>query len=745
MNVKVPTDLDLCAQEPIRIPGGIQPHGALIVLEAGLGTILQASANASGFLGFEAKAGAPLPSGALKTALAALKGDAAGDPFLRPIDIGEKCLLVSAHGAPQGVIVEFEETDPDILASNPYPRMQRFVDRIENSQEMDSVLREAAAEVRDLTGFNRAMIYRFDDEWNGTVIAEDGDGVLPSYLDLRFPASDIPAQARELYRLNRLRLIPSSSYDPVPIEPAFSPMDGQPLDLSDAALRSVSPIHLEYMRNMGTGASMSISIVIDGQLWGLISCHNQAPMVVDARIRAACEFLGRIVGHQIAFHERRLETTDRLALKRVETELVSHLARTPVFQEGLVERSRQWLKLTNANGAAVIIEGMVLTSGQVPDTDRVKELANWLHRQKVERLFATRTLGAEWAPGKAIADVASGVIAVPISQRHASFIIWFRPEVVHTVKWGGAPAKTHDERSMRISPRSSFEIWKEQVRGRAVPWSSAELHSAEDFRQSVVDLVLQRAEERAEMTEELQRSNKELEAFSYSISHDLRAPFRHIAGYAQLLKDEEPSLKDLSQHYLEGIAQAAVTAGQLVDDLLQFSQLGRTSLKMSRIDMNKVVEEVQRGLSHVTDERTIEWKVDADLPIAWGDPSLVRQAVFNLVDNALKYSRDSDPSVIAISGARNGDGSTRYTVADNGVGFDMAYVGKLFQVFQRLHHSDEFDGTGIGLALTKRIIDRHGGSIGAEGTLGKGARFTIDLPDRRGKNERGKLETDPAG
>ncbi|MCO6388456.1 ATP-binding protein [Aliihoeflea sp. 40Bstr573] len=745
MNVKVSTDLDLCAQEPIRIPGGIQPHGALIVLDADLGTILQASANAPDFLGFEAKAGARIDAGPLADALAALKQNAPGDPFLKPIEIGEKCLLVSAHGTSQGVIVEFEETDPEIVSANPYPRMQRFVDRIESSKDIANVLAEAAGEVRALTGFNRVMIYRFDADWNGTVIAEDGDGVLPSYLDLRFPATDIPAQARELYKLNRLRLIPSSSYDPVPIEPVNSPVDGEPLDLSDAALRSVSPIHLEYMRNMGTGASMSISLIIDGALWGLISCHNRDPKEVDARIRAACEFLGRIVGHQIAFHERRTETSDRLALKRVETELVSHLARTPVFQEGLVARSKQWLKLTNAEGAAVVTEGVLLTAGQVPSTARIKELARWLHQSNVDRIFVTRELGQEWTPGRDIADVASGVLAVPISQRHASFIIWFRPELKHTVKWGGEPAKNVDERTMRISPRTSFEIWKETVRGRSVPWSSAELHSAEDFRQSVVDLVLQRAEERAELTEELQRSNKELEAFSYSISHDLRAPFRHIAGYAQLLKDEEPELKELSRHYIEGISQAAVTAGQLVDDLLQFSQLGRTGLKMSRVDMNKVVEEIQRGLSHETERRRVEWKVDKDLPVAWGDPSLMRQAMFNLVENAVKYSRDSDPSVITITGGRDADGSTRYSVADNGVGFDMSYVGKLFQVFQRLHHSDEFDGTGIGLALTKRIIDRHGGSISAEGTLGKGAMFTIELPDRKGENERGKLETDPAG
>jgi chemotaxis family two-component system sensor kinase Cph1 len=322
------------------------------------------------------------------------------------------------------------------------------------------------------------------------------------------------------------------------------------------------------------------------------------------------------------------------------------------------------------------------------------------------------------------------LVAVPISTLHPSFIMWFRPEVIHTVNWGGDPKKpTVSEIDMRIHPRKSFETWKENVRDQSAPWSVAEVQSAAEFRNAVVNFVLKRAEERAELTEELQRSNKELESFSYSISHDLRAPFRHILGYAQLLGEEEDGLKAISRHYLTGISNAALSAGQLVDDLLRFSQLGRASLNMSSIDMQKVAGEVQRSFENATDERRIEWRIGA-LPVGYGDAPLVRQAIYNLADNAVKYTRDRDPAIIEIEGRDEGD-RTVYTVRDNGVGFDMAYGGKLFQVFQRLHHIEDFEGTGIGLALTKRIIDRHGGSISADGKLNEGASFSFTLPKPR--------------
>lgn len=733
--------VDHCAREPIRIPGAIQPHGALAVLRDDDLAIVQASANLDAQLGWQL-GGKTMPVLESLGAEAALLAQAVrrwrqGEDALYSghHSFGGREFEVSAHSVAQGVILEFERPAgrSDDRDANFYPLMRRFLDSTEGLASVAELCQQAARQFQELTGFSRVMVYRFDADWNGTVIAEHGDGALPSYLDLRFPASDIPAQARELYRLSRLRLIPTTSYQPVPLEPPLCPIDGAPLDLSQAVLRSVSPVHLEYMRNMGTAASMSASLLVDGKLWGLVACHHPSERHVDPHRRAACDFLARIVAQQIGARERTAETDERLRLKRIETELVAHLARAKSFQAGLVELAPQWLAVTDSAGAAVISDGIALTAGETPSIDAILELASWIHGRRPDQVYDTDCLSDEWPAGETIADVASGILAVPISRLHPSFIIWFRPEVVRTVTWGGdpGPAKQIDAAG-RLHPRLSFESWKQTVRLRAQPWRRAEILSAGDFRGAVIDFVLQHAEERAQLTEELQRTNKELEAFSYSISHDLRAPFRHIVGYAQLLGEEEADLKQVSRHYLESIARAALSAGELVDDLLRFSQLGRATLRMSRIDMRKIADEIRQSVAADMQGRPVSWEI-GQMPPCWGDATLVRQALFNLVDNAVKYSSQQELGRVRISGVERAD-DVLYSVEDNGVGFDMAYVGKLFQVFQRLHRVEEFEGSGIGLALTKRIIDRHGGTIEARGAIGSGAKFSFSLP-KTGKEE----------
>lgn len=732
----ISADLDQCAAEPIRIPGSIQPHGALLVLEPGGWRILQASANCAETLGFAFDPAAAQQFDDLPFADAALKAELAlwrdgDDPlYLRTIPFGGAPKQLLCHRTNQGVILEIEDApvSEDQTLEALYPRLRWFLDRIEPASDMAELGRLAAQQIRELTGFDRVLIYQFDREWNGTVIAEDGNGVLPSYFDLRFPASDIPAQARELYRLNRLRLIPDAGYEPVPLVPPFSPVDGAPLDLGQSALRSVSPVHLEYMRNMGTWASMSISILIDGALWGLISCHNQAPRRANAQIRAACDMLAQILALQIGANQRLAEASERIELKRIEGELVAHLSHEQDFIAGLAGHTDAWLRLTGAAGAAVVSNGEIVVAGETPAETDLTDLVGWLDGQGFDDLFATDVLADHWPRAAQLQAVASGLLAISISELHSSYVLWFRPEVIRTVKWSGDPSKGVAADG-RISPRQSFEAWKQQVDRHSVPWRAAEIATARDFRTSIVNVILRRAEERAAMTGELERSNKELEAFSYSVSHDLRAPFRHIAGYAKLLAERETGLGEKSRHYLNSIVDAALSAGRLVDDLLRFSHLGRTSLSNTRVDMAKLADEVVRSLAPEIGDRAIEWNIGR-LPPAWGDPSMIRQALFNLVGNAVKYSRTRRPALIRIEG-RTLDAATEYSISDNGVGFDMAYAGKLFGVFQRLHRVEEFEGTGIGLALVRRIIERHGGHIAADGALDRGATFTFTLPKRK--------------
>lgn len=725
-------DLSTCAREPIHIPGSIQPYGMLLVLDE-RGCVQQAAVApqcgvvASELLG---RAAASILEGLQ------LPFPARPEPtFSGTAKVAGTLYNVVAHDSAGLTIAELEiaiEDEPGSFEEL-YPTVRSFLASIGQANDVVAVGALAAREVRRLTGFDRTMIYRFDEDWNDTVVAEDGNGQLPSYLDLRFPASDIPPQARELYRRNKLRLIADADYTPVPLEPPCDPASGNPVDLSLAMLRSVSPVHVEYMRNMETWASMSVSLIVDGRLWGLISCHNRTPRRVPYHVRTACEFLGEILSLQIGAREHASDAQARVERRKVHARLLARVAGEPDFVRALADNHDELLGLTGASGAAILFDGQCLLVGDCPKEEGVRALVDWLEDQPDgEDLFQTDRLGDLEADFEELADVASGLLAISISQVQAAYILWFRPEVIRTVRWGGDPRKPAEtEADERISPRKSFEAWRQTVRGQSTPWAAVDREMALELRTSVIDIVLRKAEELAAINNQLVRSNKELEAFSYSISHDLRAPFRHIVGYSELLLGSAADrLDERDKRYVATIVDSARSAGQLVDSLLNFSQLGRASLGHGNVDMNLLVADARSRLGLEIGTRNIEWRV-AELPTVRGDLAMLQQVVHNLLSNAVKFTRDRNKAVISVEHSRDNDEEI-FTIRDNGCGFDMTYAGKLFGVFQRLHHMDEFEGTGIGLANVRRVVERHGGRTWAEGKPGEGAAFFFTLPVQDG-------------
>jgi light-regulated signal transduction histidine kinase (bacteriophytochrome) len=732
-------DLAACEQEPIHIPGAIQPHGALLVLDPESLAVVQASANAPDLLAAEARAGVALhaalgddPAG-LETALRSWR--AGGEPgFRRHVRLRGRAFWVAAHDSPGGVLLEFEPAGGDARSLEAhFSPLRSYGEALQAARDLDGLCALAARQVRALSGFDRALVYRFDPAWNGHVIGEDRNEVLPSYLGLRWPASDIPRQARELYRLNRLRLIAAADYTPSPVLPAVNPLTGGPLDLSLAGLRSVSPVHLEYMRNMGTGASMSVSIVVDGELWGLVSCHNRAPRTVALPEREACEFAVQMFAMQVSARSHAAQLAERETLDRVQGRLLARMTEAADFVDGLAGASDDLLAHARATGAVIISGGRSRAFGVTPEPEQVERIVRWLDGRGRPAVVAVDSLAQDLPEAEAWADRAAGLLAVSISELHASYVLWFRPEQVRTVAWGGDPRKPVAH-SGRIHPRQSFEAWKQVVRLRAEPWTAAEVAAARQLREAIVGIVMRAAEELAEVTEELRRMNRELESFSYSISHDLRAPFRHIVGYSELLRERD-ALDATARHYIESIVASAIGAGRLVDDLLNFSHLGRTGLSRGRVNMNKMMAEVRASLALESEGREIDWRV-GDLPEAWGDQAMIRQALLNLVGNAVKYTRPRTRAEITVGGDKTPQ-QTVFWVTDNGVGFDMAYAEKMFGVFQRLQRAEDFEGTGIGLALVQRIVERHKGRVWAEGAPDRGATFWFALPNEKAERNRG--------
>ncbi|MCY0386231.1 ATP-binding protein [Robbsia sp. Bb-Pol-6] len=742
-----------CAKEPIHIPGGIQPHGYLVSLTCA-GTVAQVSANLPEWSGMPAEAllGGPLLMAIGATAahwVAACTGQLReGETRLLgtvPVPASARLPVPDADGSIWSVImhrhagiviVELERArGGDDGLETIYPTVRAFLHDVQRTPSIVELGRLAAARIAGVTGFGRTLVYRFDHDGHGQVFAEFLEDGYASYLGQRFPASDIPAQARDLYRRNRIRLIADVDYAAVPLVPVHHPQTGAPTDLTLSSLRSVSPIHLQYMRNMGTAASMSMSIIVGDRLWGLISCHHANPRTPAFDARTACEQVAQILSLQIEASEAQSEATYRLDLRRTLGALLARMANTENFVDALASDAADLLGFTASAGAAIVFEGRITAVGSVPAEDEVWRLVDWLGAKAQDVVHSDAApaccpwLGAHAGHAAGYA----GFLAVSISKTFRNYVIWFRPEVIQTIEWAGDPRTKLASLADSLSPRESFDTWTDTVRDRSLPWRAAEVEIAREFRTALLGIVLRRAEELAQLTMALGRANRELEDFSYTVSHDLRAPLRHIHSFASLLQETDgETLSARSRDYVRRIVESADFGGRLVDDLLAFAQLGRAALAVSAVDMNALVRSIVQG--EMTGQgAAVDWRVGA-LPTVHGDPAFLRMVMQNLIENALKFSAKRSAPCIEIGCLQEpepGPGAGHHVlfVKDNGVGFDMRYIDKLFRVFQRLHGQEEFAGTGIGLANVKRIVERHGGQVRAESQPDRGATFFVSLPD----------------
>ena len=575
------------------------------------------------------------------------------------------------------------------------------------------------------------MLYQFDSNWHGRVIAEDidpGSGY-ESYQHHHFPASDIPRQARELYRLNRTRLIANTGYTPCAIEPRLNPVTGRPLDLTYSTLRSVSPIHVEYLRNMEVGASMSVSIMMGGELWGLIACHHRTPHLVPYDIRLECDHLAQVFALKLSARLLADETEYRLQLVKIHNSVLASMAEHEQVVDGLLRCESDILKLGAATGVAVWMSGSLHLLGKTPNEDQVKQLIAWLDQSGAGDVFQTDSLSETYPEASAFKRHASGLLAVAMPRFRTNCLLWFRPEIIQTINWAGDPeARTAAPGDARVHPRKSFETWKQVVHRKSLPWRNEEVAAGASLSDSIVRVVLRKAEELSRVNTELRQINKELEAFSYSVSHDLRAPFRHIAGFSDLLKRRAGGqLDQTSLRYVDTIADAAKYAGTLVDALLQFSRMSRRALTLHPMDLTALFRDISLEVTQLEAvDRKVEWHIDP-LPQVIADIAMMRLVVRNLLSNAVKFTRPRPVAQVNVGVVQDPDEHVIF-VRDNGVGFDMTYIDKLFGVFQRFHTVEEFDGTGIGLANVKRIVERHGGRVWADAVLDEGATFYFALP-----------------
>jgi chemotaxis family two-component system sensor kinase Cph1 len=507
-----PVDLDNCAAEPIHVPGAIQPHGTLFAVDPASWVIEVVSANVESWWGVTSDdaIGRPLAS-VIGDERATVIVDALRNDYLQRADElalpGEVPLVAAAHHADDRIVVEIETDGPAPQAAQ---LVRESAVALQLQSSVVGVLEEAARAVRAVTGFDRVMVYRFDAEWNGEVVAEERRDDLNSFRGLHYPASDIPAQARELYRRNWLRLIPDIGYAPVPLVPASAFDAARPLDLSGSMLRSVSPIHVEYLSNMGVTASMSVSIIVDGNLWGLIACHHYAGTHLPVLgLRNAAAYLGQLVSLRVAETEARFQAAQAVELNSYADHAAEGVeADAADIAAHLADREADVLKLAGATGAVVKVNDDLITLGVTPSVAVLQELLRcWPENELV---FETDDLSSLCPPATDHLDTAAGLLAVPLTSDRREYVLWFREEIVRSVDWGGDPhnAKLYEGEGddVRLSPRKSFDLWREVVRGRAQPWSPTERLAAERFARRIARALTKHERDAMAVANDLQRA-----------------------------------------------------------------------------------------------------------------------------------------------------------------------------------------------------------------------------------------------
>ncbi|MBF2025266.1 MAG: GAF domain-containing protein [Oscillatoriales cyanobacterium C42_A2020_001] len=730
-------------QPPIHVLTQIQPHGVLLVLQEPELTILQVSRNSSTALGISADQ------------LLGRSLDAILDPFqldrlqvglaynnldlINPSKIwvrrkGDDYQVFDAvfhRSADNFLVLELEPalTQENIPFLSFYHLARASINQLETTSSLRDFCHIIVQEVRNVTGFDRVMLYKFDDDGHGEVLAEEKLDEMESYLGLHFPESDIPQPARKMFVSNWIRVIPDAHAEPVDLLPATNPVTHQPVDLTLSILRSPFSCHMEYLHNMGVGSSLTISLMKDQKLWGLIACHHRTPKYVPYELRKACEFLGRVIFAEISTREEAADYSYRTMLTRVQSALIEQMSEADNFIDGLIQHEPNLLDLTEATGAAVCLNGKWTMLGRTPTEEELNYLLQWLAKTVEDDVFYTDSLPLVYSDAQRYKEVASGLLAIPISKR--SYVLWFRPEVIQTVNWGGDPNHAYElkqsDNQARLCPRKSFSLWKETVRLKSLPWKPVEVQASLELRKAIVNIVLRQAEELALLAQDLERSNAELRKFAYVASHDLQEPLNQVANYVQLLEMRyHDRLDQDASEFIDFAVEGVSLMQTLIDDVLAYSKVDLKGIEWELTEVERALNQALNNLRGRIAETEAVITYDS-MPTIVSDGTQLMQLFQNLIGNAIKFQKKDEPPHIHI-GVQRQDDAWLFSVQDNGIGIAPQYRDRIFVIFQRLHTRDEYPGSGMGLAICKKIAECHRGRIWVESEPGNGATFYFTIP-----------------
>lgn len=719
----VPVDLSNCDREPIHIPGSIQPHGALLAFHRD-GILAIHSDNASDLLGLLPGIGEALDQRHLNPQVRealqhALDSDDRHDDLFN-IDLGTGTFDVIFSLSGNLLVVEFEQYRNTTVSLEAFPALaQRAIERIQRQQATQELINVVVKEIHSLTGFDRVMAYRFLPDDSGEVIAERKRNDLESFVGQRYPGGDIPAQARRLYVLNPLRLIADVAYKPVPLFPKNNPLTQAPLDLSRSVLRSVSPIHIEYLTNMGVAASMSISIVVNGKLWGMIACHHTSPYLVPRAVRMSCQLLSQIVSVLVerTLWQEHVQAIEHSATTRIK--ITERMMQAGDILHALAEQEPNFIDLMACQGGVATIDGRTENFGKAPEPATITALIQWLEANQVADIFATDSILRD-APALIEKGLnASGVLAARFHRERKGYIFWFRGEQIENVRWGGNPEKIYTTGPLgdRLTPRGSFAEWKQEVKDKSSSWLASEIEIAGQFRTGLQEIALSKST----------MSERARDTLFATLGHDLRDPLQAIMMAAQMLElqdDSNPTKSSLSKR----IVNSGGRMKRLIAEVLDVSRIqsgqGLNVIPVET-DIHALLHDLRREVMTAHPGLQIDLECDS-AGIALIDPDRLSQIITNLLSNARHHGDREKPIDVHASST---DEMLTISVSNHGAEIDPTVLPNLFNPFKPTSHNNQRhpQGLGLGLYIVSEIVKGHQGNIDASYADGK-ITFTMSFP-----------------
>ncbi|EOR93418.1 Phytochrome, two-component sensor histidine kinase [Arcticibacter svalbardensis MN12-7] len=734
-------NLTNCDIEPIHILGQIQSHGFLVAVNSETHIITYISENIHVYIRDEGKnyLGKSLSELEEKLNLDTLESELtisqlitvrnyangleAINPFLLKLNSQPYFMIVTSSG--DNKILEFEPAAADVNI-DVQQTIGRSISEILSVKKLDAMLQKAATEIKRIIGYGRIMVYKFGEDGHGEVVAEAKEDFLAPFMGLHYPASDIPKQARELYKINLTRII--ADVNSINSAIITDKLKNIPLDLTHSCLRAVSPIHIQYLKNMGVESSFSISLLAHGELWGLIACHNYSPKFINYKARDAAKLLGQILSSALEYRQGEEDSEKFTYLNQGVNQLIEHLEKETNINEALFRDNISIKDINSATGAVLVFENKITRIGDTPNEEQIEEIVEWLKINMSDSVYYTHRFPQIFSASKIYSQIGSGILACMLSRELGEFIIWFKPEQIQTLTWAGNPEKPVEQSEnglLTLSPRKSFDGWTDIVKNTSEKWNRAEIAAVVNLREHVIYVITRKANEIRLLNEKLKHAYEELDTFSFTVSHDLRTPLSSIKTYSELLITNNKSLDDNARKVLDRIKVCADRMDLLIKEILKYSMIGKADVQTAPIDMTHLINEIKEDVIVGLQPKDLEFHI-GDTPDIQGDPVMINQVFTNLINNAVKYSAKSTPSVVNINGVKL-DKETIYTISDNGVGIDDRYYKLVFELFKRMDNVKDFEGTGVGLAIVKRIIEKHHARVWFESKLGMGTTFYLSF------------------